>query len=109
MAHAPHRHPLRARHSGLPVRVAGMRQSGSRDRGGKRQVSEMKDKIITLVGLCFLGLMLGTVLDGAKAQNASNYGMGGWTKSARELAIMRCMKLDDISDVRKCVEKISDG
>ena len=65
----------------------------------------MKDKLITLTSLLFLGLMLGTILDGAKAQNMSR--TRGHNKAADRWAqINFCMRLPDMNDVRRCVEMI---
>ena len=64
-----------------------------------------KDRIITLAALLFLGLMLGTILDGAKAQNMSR--TRGHNKAADRWAqINFCMRLPDIKDVQVCVEAI---
>ena len=66
----------------------------------------MKDKIITLAALCILGLFLGTILDGAKAQNHSDMGHAPWYKTKREREIIRCMSLPDIKDVQTCVARM---
>ena len=66
----------------------------------------MKDKLVTLAALFSIAIPLGTILDGAKAQNASSYGNGHWIKTKRERQIDECMKLPDIKDVRRCVESI---
>ena len=66
----------------------------------------MKDKLTTLTALLAIAIPLGTILDGAKAQNASSYGNGHWIKTKRERQIDECMKLPDINDVRRCVEGI---
>ena len=65
----------------------------------------MKDKLITLAMLLAIAIPLGTILDGAKAQNMSR--TRGHDKSAeRWKQINFCMRLPDIKDVQVCVEAI---
>ncbi len=70
----------------------------------------MKDKLINLAGAIAILAFLGLLADGAKssmAQNMSQMGMAYSSKKAiREAEILRCMRLPEIADVRRCVETI---